>query len=220
MTTAGPLVCVVTDRRRVTAADESEAGWRAYERWLDDVVDARPDLVQLRERDLDAAALAALVRRLAARAAGTPTTIIVNDRADVALAAGAAGVHVRADGPRAARVRTIAPDGWTIGRSVHLVSEVAAHQDADYLLYGTVFATRSKPAGAPLAGLDGLRQASEASEKPVLAIGGLTVERASAAVANGAAGVAAIGLFLPAGVEPGALGPARAVAALRAAMLQ
>ncbi len=180
----------------------------------------RPDLIQLRERDLDARSLCRLVRRAIERAEGTGLRILVSDRADVARATGAAGVHLRADAPPAARVRALGPDGWTVGRSVHSVAEVRAHQDADYLLLGTVFATTSKPAGTPVGGLETVRAAVAASARPIVAIGGLTVARAATVVQSGASGVAAIGLFLPVDSEPGALGPARAVAALRAAMLQ
>ncbi len=75
-------------------------------------------MIQLRERDLDAASLRALAARLADRArAGT--RVVVNDRADVARAAGAAGVHLRADGPPVALVRTLGPAEWMVGRSVH-----------------------------------------------------------------------------------------------------
>jgi thiamine-phosphate pyrophosphorylase len=216
-----PIVCVVTDRRRVSPAGAAADGqWRAFERWLDEAVEAGPDLIQIRERDLDARDLCRIVRRAARRAEGTSVRVLVNDRADVACIAGAAGVHLPGDGPPAVRVRALGPDGWTIGRSVHSVAEVQANQDADCLILGSVFPTRSKPAGAPVAGLEMLRAAATASRRPVIAIGGVTASRAASIVGAGAAGVAAIGLFLPAGLEPDALGPARAVAALRAAMLQ
>jgi thiamine-phosphate pyrophosphorylase len=192
----------------------------AFERWLDAAIEAGPDLVQVRERDLEARALAGLTRRAVARAAGSGVRILVNDRADVAHAAAAAGVHLRADGPPASRVRSLSPIRWFITRSVHTLDEVSAQQDADALLFGTVFATRSKPEGSPVAGLEGLQAAAGASRVPVLAIGGVDAAGAASAVRAGAAGVAAIGVFLPRGADRSALGPARAVAALRAAMLE
>lgn len=216
----GPIVCVVTDRRRVSP-DARTPGQqlRDFEAWLDEVLRAGAGLVQLREPDLDAAILSAIARGLAARAAGTGTRVLVNDRADVARAAGADGVHLRGDGPAAGRVRALGPTAWIVGRSVHSAAESAAGQDADYLIFGAVFPTVSKPGRAP-AGLDALHEVARMSGVSVLAIGGIDERRARAVVAAGADGVAAIGLFLPEGREPSALGPARAVAALRAAMLE
>lgn len=221
MTRAAPLVCVITDRRRVCGDAPTPAHMMtAFERWLDEVIDAGPDLVQVRERDLGARALSSLARRAVTRAAGTHVRILLNDRADVARACAAAGVHLRADGPPASRVRELAPGRWLITRSVHTLDEVLAQQDADALLFGTVFPSRSKPEGSAVAGLDELRSAAATSRAPVMAIGGIDVARAASAVRAGAAGVAAIGVFLPRGAEPAALGPSRAVAALRAAMLE
>ena len=86
--------------------------------------------------------------------------MLVNDRADVAIAAGADGVHLRADGPPVARVRTLASRDWIVGRSVHSVAEArAASQDgADYLLFGTVFPAGSKAGGPEDAGSPALRE--------------------------------------------------------------
>lgn len=215
------IVCVVTDRHRLGAGERTAARtWQAFEQWLDDVILAGPDLIQVRERDLEARALCDLCRRLVDRSRDTSVQVVVNSRADVALAAAARGVHLPASGPPAARVRAIGPERWILGRSTHTVGEVMAHQDADYLIFGTLFQTPSKPDGSPLSGVHDLASAAAASARPVLAIGGLTVERAVEARRAGAAGIAAITLFLPAGSSPSALGPARAVAALRAAMLE
>jgi len=212
------LIHVVTDRRRFGAGGADALD--AFERWLDELVDAGPDVVQLREHHLEARALRRLAGRLVVRARGSRVRVLINDRADVARAAGAAGVHLRADGPPVRRVREIGPAGWIVGRAIHSAAEAVEHREADYLLFGTVFPTRSKPDGAPVAGLAGLRLAAAAVTTPVLAIGGMTAETAREAVRAGAAGVAAVGVFLPVGTDATALGPARAVAALRAAMLE
>jgi thiamine-phosphate diphosphorylase len=142
--------------------------------------------------------------------------VVVNERADVALAAGADGVHLRGDGAPTARVRRIAAAGWIIGRSVHDVAEARAARAADYLIFGTLFPTRSKPAGAPVHGLDDLGAAVKAAGVPVLAVGGIDPARAAACRHAGAAGIAAIGVFLPPGRAPQAVGIPRAVEALRA----
>lgn len=212
-----PCVCLVTDRRQVapdarTRLDEV----RALDRWLDEALGV-VDLIQIRERDLDGGEYCALSARVAARAKGTRTAVVVNDRADVARAAGADGVHARADGPPLDRLRAFAPPGWLIGRSVHDLAGVRAEAAADYLLFGTAFPSRSKGAGRPTQGLARLAEAAGATETPVLAIGGITPARAAECRAAGAAGVAAIGVFLPPGRTPEALGITGAAAALREA---
>jgi thiamine-phosphate pyrophosphorylase len=128
----------------------------------------------------------------------TGTRVLVNDRTDIALAARVDGVHLPARAPDAARVRAIAPDGFLIGRSVHDLAEAELAQDSggcDYVTFGTVFPSTSKPAGHPVAGIEGLGIVCARTRIPVLAIGGITVERAAAAARAGAAGIAAIGLF-------------------------
>jgi thiamine-phosphate pyrophosphorylase len=121
----------------------------------------------------------------------------VNDRLDIALACGAHGVHLRSDSMPPSAVRAAVPPGFLVGQSVR--NPRAALQAApyvDYLIAGTVWPSRSKPPEHALLGLDGLSQIAAATPVPVLAIGGLTVERARAAVQAGAAGVAAIDLFI------------------------
>jgi thiamine-phosphate pyrophosphorylase len=170
------------------------------------------DLVQVRERDLDGRALVSLTRRALAGVRGTRTRVLVNERVDVALAAGAHGVHLRGDSLPAARVRAIAPRGFLVGRSIHSASDaVRVWRDGgvDLLVFAPVYPTSSKPGLEP-AGLDRLRQAVTASPLPVLALGGITVERFGDVAATGAAGFAAIGLFAATGAAmPHLVGAAR-----------
>ena len=157
------------------------------------------DVVQVRERDLPDAELAALVRRMVRALSGTGTRVLVNDRADVALVAGAAGVHLRGDAPPASRIRAIVPRAFVIGRSVHSLSEIdraLADGACDYLMFGTVFRSLGKPADHPVAGLEGLREACRRSSLPVIAIGGITEERDAQVADAGASGVAAVGRFM------------------------
>lgn len=189
---------------------------RALEYFLDDAIAAGVDAIQIRERDLEGRVLAPLTARVATRARATATRVLVNDRADVALAAGAHGVHLRGDSMPVAAARSC-DRSWTVGRSVHDPREVGPAASADYLLFGSVFPSASKAHG-PAAGLDALRALLDvARPQPVLAIGGMDPARAAACFAAGAAGVAGIGVFLPVGRSPEALGVAAAVAALRAA---
>jgi thiamine-phosphate pyrophosphorylase len=127
---------------------------------------------------------------------GTRTRVIVNDRLDVALACGADGVQLRGDSMPAARARSIAPAGFLIGQSVHSVEEaVRVAADADYVIAGTVFPTPSKADNDQFLGAGGLAAIVAAVRIPVLAIGGVTVDRMRPVARSGAAGIAAIGLF-------------------------
>jgi thiamine-phosphate pyrophosphorylase len=129
---------------------------------------------------------------------GTACLLLINDRVDVAVAAGADGVHLPASGLPAARVRAITPSRFVVGRSVHSVQDAVEAERAggcDYLIFGTVFESASKPFGHPVAGLSALADVCAAVSLPVLAIGGITLERVASVAAAGAAGIAAIGLF-------------------------
>jgi thiamine-phosphate diphosphorylase len=98
----------------------------------------------------------------------------------------------------AAALRAARAGDFLIGRSVHSEAEAIAAEAAggcDYLIFGTVYESRSKPAGHPVAGVDALARVCAAVRLPVLAIGGITIERIPEVAAAGAAGVAAIGLF-------------------------
>jgi thiamine-phosphate pyrophosphorylase len=214
-----PCVYLVTDRRRLapdarTARDEVAA----LASFLDDAVAAGVDVIQIRERDLDGGALAALAARVRARAAQARTLVLVNDRADVALAARAHGVHLRSDGPPIARVKALHADGWIVGRSVHSPAEAGAAAGADYVLFGTVFTGGSKGEVSGGDRVEALGAAARISRAPVIAIGGITAERAAICHRAGAAGVAAISIFLPEGRAPLAVGVARAVSLLREAI--
>ena len=183
----------VTDRRRFGLSLDELAARAAT------AVAGGVDVIQIRESDLADGPLAALVRRIAGLTAGTNTRVIVNDRADIAIAAGAAGVHLRGDSPPASRVREMVSDGFLIGRSVHSLAEAdAALSDGgcDYLLFGTVFPSKGKPPGHPEAGLEALAQVCGRSPLPVIAIGGITERNAPLVRDAGAAGFAAVGFFM------------------------
>jgi thiamine-phosphate diphosphorylase len=155
-------------------------------------------VIQVREPDLTDAALLDLVAAIV-RTAGRDAQVLVNDRADVALAAGAAGVHLRGDSPPASRVRAIVPPGFVIGRAVHSLDEIdaaVAGGGCDYLMFGTVFRSAGKPDGHPVAGLDALARACARSPLPVIAIGGITPDREADVARAGAAGLAAVGWFM------------------------
>jgi thiamine-phosphate pyrophosphorylase len=118
--------------------------------------------------------------------------VIVNDRADIALAAGAAGVHVgEADLPVSA-IRRFAPTNFIIGASLGGNAELANAKEADYVGIGPLFTTGSKGDAGKAIGIEGFRKLAELSGRPALAVGGLTAARAAQVMAAGAAGVAVI----------------------------
>ena len=183
-----PLVCVVTDGAGAADAVVSLAASASA---------AGVDLFQIRERHMTDADLLALARRAVSRVQSSTTSVLINERLDLAQAAGAAGVHLRGDSAPGIRVRASAPSDFLIGRSVHSAEEAAAAEAAgglDYLIFGTVFPSASKPEGHAT-GVEELKRACEAVDLPVLAIGGISVERVTEVAAAGAAGIAAIRLF-------------------------
>ena len=188
---------MITDRRPPSTGGPRRGFAASQDALVDRVAAAARagvHLVQVRERDLDGRALTQLVERCLLAVQGTSTRILVNDRLDVALAAGAHGVHLRGDSVPGPRIRTMAPHAFVVGRSVHAREEAARGDGLDYLIFGPVFETGSKP-GVPAAGTSGLSDVAAATTIPVLAVGGMTPERAAEVARTGAAGFAAIGLF-------------------------
>ena len=151
--------------------------------------------VQLREKDLETRDLLALADTLREATQRHGARLIVNDRADVALAAGADGVQRTHASLPVSALRGIAPAGFLVGASVHSEAEArdAAGQGADFIVFGPVYDTASKRRYGPPQGLAALEAVTRAVDRPVLAVGGLTPERVPEVLAAGAAGVAVIG---------------------------
>jgi thiamine-phosphate pyrophosphorylase len=185
-----PVLCLISDRR-------TDASPEALIDRVAAAARAGVHLIQVREPDLDGRALCDLVRACLRVAAGTLARIIVNDRLDVALAAGADGVHLREESFPASAARAIAPPGFLVGRSLHRLEDVGRRSVAsglDYVLFGPIFATTSKPETTPI-GPAALASAVRSTPLPVLALGGVTPANAAEVAATGAAGVAGIGLW-------------------------
>jgi thiamine-phosphate pyrophosphorylase len=154
------------------------------------------DFVQLRRRTLSGRELEALAKRLVALASRASGKILVNGRLDVALSAGAAGVHLPADGLPVAEVKKVVSTGFVVSRSTHSREEVerAYREGASFVVFGPIFPTASKP-GHPGVGLEALKETVSSVPIPVYALGGVTPERISQIHDTGAHGVTGISVF-------------------------
>lgn len=172
-------------------------------------------MVQARLKDATARDLLTLARALVS---ALPVPVIVNDRVDVALAAGAAGAHLGQEDPPLDRLRPHVPGGFLLGLSVGSAAEAerGSRWSADYWSVGPCFATGTKAdAGAPL-GPEGFARLARVAPPgtPVIGIGGITAQNAGSLVRAGAAGVAVIGAVW----GGNATDPAVAARALRASV--
>lgn len=145
--------------------------------------------VQVRLKHATPREVVEIARSIVAR---VPVPVIVNDRADIALAAGAAGVHVgEADLPVSA-IRRFAPTNFIIGASLGGDEELANAKDADYVGIGPLFTTDSKGDAGKAIGIEGFRKLAGLSGRPAIAVGGVSAELAAQVMAAGGAGVAVI----------------------------
>jgi thiamine-phosphate pyrophosphorylase len=184
-----PLFYYVTDRRQLTGISLISCIRRA--------VDWGVDFVQIREKDLSERRLFELTCRAVSLVRKTGCKILVNGRADIALAAGAHGVHLPANGLRAQDVRAWLPEGFLIGESIHTMGELrrACAQNVDYVLLGHVFPTESKRKYGPSLGLNFLGKICSQASLPVFALGGMRPESIESVLEAGAVGIAGISLF-------------------------
>ena len=177
-----PPVLVITDRSQARASLEDVAAdlFAGGCRWL-----------SLREKDLPTAERRALLQRLVVLGRRSGAAVMVHDDVEAALAAGAAGVHLPADGSPAAARRLLGPAAL-IGQSAHHADEIraAARAGADYVTLSPIFITASKPGYGPALGLAPF---AEAWPLPVLALGGIDARNSAACLEAGAAGVAVMG---------------------------
>jgi len=192
-----PFLMLVTDRHRSGPHPLLEA--------VELAVASGVDAVQLREKDLEAEELYELAiqcRHLTAGLCG----LLINSRLDVALAAGADGVHLPERGLPTGAARRLAPAGFVIGRSVHSVSGAreAEAAGADYVQLGTIFETESK-VGLEPAGLGLVAATTGAISTPCLAVGGIDARNAGSVIAAGAQGIAVVSAILRADDVVGAV---------------
>jgi thiamine-phosphate pyrophosphorylase len=164
-------------------------------------------MLQLRLKEESPRTLVEIARVIQALAPTVP--LLVNDRADVALAAGASGVHVGVDDISAAALRRVVPPGFIIGASVGNDDEVARASGADYVGIGPVFATGSKSDAGSAIGAMRFAELARRCGVPAVAIGGISSETAPTVLSAGASGIAVISALF------GAFDPMLAARALR-----
>lgn len=216
------ILCYVTDRHLLPQSADNGALRDELLRHIERAAAAGADWIQIREKDLNARKLVALTRGAvaAAKHAGLNVTkakeksgakvgvtraaahIIVNDRVDVALAGGAAGVHLGAtSAPATEVIRWLragnSPADFLAGVSCHELGEAIAAEKAgaNYIFFGPIFETPSKKAFGPPQGTAKLAEICRRVHIPVLAIGGITGGNAPSCARAGAAGIAAIRMF-------------------------
>ena len=191
------LLCYVTNRKLLGPSDQENALLHSMKR----AGAAGVDWIQIREKDLSARELLELTRRATATVPHTKK-IVVNDRLDVTIAAGAAGVHLGAASiPVADAVRWCragnAPKDFLIGFSCHSLQEAKAAElaGASYVFFGPVYATPSKIEFGSPQGPARLAEVCRSLKIPVFSIGGITEDNAAECLQAGASGIAAIRLF-------------------------
>jgi thiamine-phosphate pyrophosphorylase len=165
---------------------------------------AQIDLIQIREKRLNAGVLFELAEQAVEITRASSTRILVNDRADIAAGAGAHGVHLTTQSLDVAVIRNSFVRNFLIGASTHSWEEaqLAYEQGADFIVFGPVFSTKSKEQFGPPMGLEKLSDVCGNLEGfPVLALGGVSESTTRKCFAAGASGVAGISLFS----EPAAL---------------
>ncbi len=186
--------------------DPAQTGGRSAAAVAEILLRAGVRWVQLRDKRASSRALFEMGRQVAERVRAAGGIFIVNDRADVARAVGADGVHVGQDDLPAGLARAILGPEKCVGYSTHNLDQLAEgdRSSADYLAFGPVFPTASKEKPDPVVGLDGLRRARQATRKPLVAIGGITAQNARQVLEAGADSVAVIrGLYPSPEIEKG-----------------
>ena len=177
------------------------AGWAAVD-LARAFLDGGALWIQIRAKHLPSGAFLDLCDEVVHSAEPCAATVVVNDRADVALACGAAGVHVGQEDLSPGEVRGVLGPAAIIGYSTHTIAQLkdALREAVSYIAVGPVFGTSTKATGHDAVGLELVSAAvARAGGRPLVAIGGITLERAAAAVAAGASAVAVIGDLLATG---------------------
>jgi thiamine-phosphate pyrophosphorylase len=193
--------------RLVVITDRRLAAPRSIETVVSEALAAGARTIQLRDKEASARELAEGARSLLRLTRAAGALLIVNDRVDVALATGADGVHLGPDDLPVAHVRRQVPASFVIGYSTDdpEAARRAESEGASYLGCGAVWSTGTKDVGSEAIGLARLRAVVEAVRVPVVAIGGVTPERAKALSPTGVVGSAVVSAVMGAGDVAGAV---------------
>jgi thiamine-phosphate pyrophosphorylase len=189
------------DLRLIVITDASMASPRPLSDVVAEAVTAGAPCIQLRDKRATARELLEQARTLLPIVRAGGASLIINDRLDVAMIAGADGVHLGPDDLPVAEARRMAPPGFIIGRSTDdpQLARQAGKDGASYIGCGAVFGTTSKAdVGAERIGTDRVDEVARAVRIPVVAIGGITTENVSLVGATAAAGAAVIGAVMKA----------------------
>jgi thiamine-phosphate pyrophosphorylase len=156
-------------------------------------------LIQLRDKEAGPREILDATIACLKHTRGAGAKLIVNDRVDVTLTADADGVHLGQADLSVEEAREILGEGKIIGVSTHSIEQfrAALETSADYIAIGPIFPTRTKEDADPVVGLELLREARELTDRPIVAIGGITLERAPEVMSRGADAVAAISALYP-----------------------
>lgn len=178
----------------IVVADPGGVAGRRFVHVVREALKGGAPALQLRAKSMAAREMTELARVLLAETRGAGALLFINDRIDVALAAGADGAHIGDDDIPLAAARGIVPAGFLLGRSADSPDQArtATTEGADYLGVGPVYATQSKEDAGPAIGIAGLSAVAAATSLPVVGIGGITRDTAEEVVAGGAAGIAVI----------------------------
>jgi len=193
-----PIIYPITSGKTSPQTTPDDPQFSEVLRLVRAAVDAEAPLFQIREKSLPARVQFELVARAVEIVRGSRTRLLVNDRSDIARAAGADGVHLTTQSLPVAVVRNICGAEFLIGVSTHSLDEACAVRaaGADFVVFGPVFDTESKRTYGEPQGLDKLAEvARELAKFPVVAIGGITLDNVAECFQAGARGVAAIGMF-------------------------
>jgi thiamine-phosphate pyrophosphorylase len=180
-----PRLYVILDSALLTTPVEDGA---------QELADAGVRLLQYRAKDVPARNMLDTCRKLAALLGPRQVSFIVNDRPDVAILAKATGVHVGQEDLDVEPARDVVGKDKVVGVSTHNLEQfrVAAKTSADYIAVGPIFATLSKANPDPVVGTEGIRRVRDLSDKPIVAIGGITLGNAASVIEAGADCVAVI----------------------------
>jgi thiamine-phosphate pyrophosphorylase len=193
-----PITCLITSGNTDATTTPQSREFGRIVSLVEAAALAGITIVHLREKRLSTRTLFDLTKSCVRAIGQRPTRLLVNDRADVAFGASADGVHLTTKSMPPTDVRMAFGDRFVIGVSTHSLDEVrhAKHGLADFATFGPVFHTSSKLVYGQPVGLQALREAASLDvDFPLLALGGVNIERAAECFRFGAKGIAGIGMF-------------------------